>query len=330
VASFFLVGTAVALSSRDYIQGLAETYRSMLLDAIAELDDAATQRATAMPEHAAQPPSEDTLSTVRATRVVGSAQSARDSADRSEEEAASARPSAGTVASAPGATAPADVSTHPSGTTAAESATPSTASAVPVTDVAQSTHPAAEGYEEQAVDASPPTGTVAPAPTPNAPAYVGAAKMPLAPRPTVAPVRVGPPIPEPKPVRIISAWPDRTPISSAIGSTSSVANALKLPTKRASERTEGSAGIAPASNPSSDLANTLGGKPEIAATPNDAARMPSRLSQPGNRHKRERYEKSTNALKVNAAEADANASAIQSESPESDQVPATAAHAGRL
>ena len=375
LASLFLVGAAVALSSRDYIHGLAETYRSMLLDAIAGLDDAATQRATAMPERAAQPPSEDTLSALRATQVAGNAQSARDSADRSEEEALGAGPSAGTVARTLGATAPAGISARASAKTAAESATPSTASAVPVTDNAQSAHPAAESseeealgagpsagtvarrlgatapadisarasaktaaesatpsiasavpamdvgqsthpaaesyesYEEQAVNASPPTATVAPPPAPNAPADGEAANMPLAPRPAVAPVRVGPTIPEPK--------PDRTPISFAIGSseTSSAAAALKLPAKRASEETEGSAGIAPASDPSSDLPNTLKAKPGVAAIPNDVAQMPSLVSQPGNRHKREKSEKSANALKVIAAESDTDASAIQFKIP---------------
>ena len=116
----------------------------MLLDAIAGLDDAATQRATATPERAAQPPREDTLSTVRATRVARNAQSARDSADRSEEGAAGARPSAGAVARTLGATAPADVSARPSAKTAAWSATLSTASAIPLTDDAQSRHLGAE------------------------------------------------------------------------------------------------------------------------------------------------------------------------------------------
>jgi hypothetical protein len=107
-------------------------------------------------------------------------------------------------------------------------------SAVPVTDVGQSTHPAAERYEEQAVAASPPTGTVAPPPAPNAPADLGTTKMPLVPRPAVAPVRVGSPIPQPNPVRIISVRRDGTLITSAIGSidTSFAAVALKPPAPR--------------------------------------------------------------------------------------------------
>jgi hypothetical protein len=398
LASLFLIGTAVVLSWRDYVYGLAETYRSMLLDAIAGLDDAPTLRANVTPERAAQPPSEDTPSTVRATAVAGNAHSARDRADSSEEQAVDASARAGTAARAPGATAPADVSARSSGTTAVESATPSTANAVPVTDDAQSArpgaegyekqavdatrragvvapapgattpadmsarpsvktanesaalstanaisatddarsaHPGAEGYEEQAVNASPPVGAFPPALGPNAPADVGAAKTPLAPRPAVAPVRVGSPIPEPKLVRIISVRPDGTLISSAIGSseTSSSADALKLPAKRALEGAEGSAGIAPASNPTSDLPNTPGGKSEIAATPNDVAQMPSGLSKPGSRYKREKSEKSANDPKANAAKTDANASAIRSEATESDKVPANtpvSAHAGRL
>jgi hypothetical protein len=396
LASLFLICAAVALSWRDQVHGLAETYRSMLLDAIAGLDDAPTLRANLTPERAAQPPNEDTLSTVRATPVAGNTHSARDRADSSQEQAVHTSPPPGTVAPALGAAAPADVSAHLSSTTAAESVTLS-ASAVPATDGAPSTHPRAESYEEHAVDASPQKGTVAPganapadvsappsdktaaesatpntaravpltedaqsaslaaasseeehavdaspsagtvahAPAPNAPADAGAAEMPLAPRPAMAPVRVGSRIPEPNPVRIISVRPDGTVISSSVGSsdTSSAADALKPPAKRVSEGADGSAGTAPASNPSPDLPSTLGGKPGIAAAPNDVAQMPRRLSQPANRHKREKSGKLANPLKVNAAETDANASTIQSESSGSDQAPAntpTIAHSGRL
>jgi hypothetical protein len=396
LASLFLIGTAVALSWRDHVRGLAETYRSMLVEAIAGLDDAPILRPNAMPERAAQPPSEDTLSTVRATPVAGNAHSARDRADKaasSEEQTGDASAPARTVARASGVTAPADVGARPSGASATpstanpvqvtdnaqsahpgaesyeeqaidttppagivvpapgptapadmsspsvksaiESATPSAVDAVPVTDNGQSAHPGMESYEEQATKASPPVGIVAPGPALSSPADVGATKSPLAPRLAVAPVRVGSAIPESKAVRIISVRPDGTLISSAIGSseTSPAADASKLPAKPASEGAEGSAGIAPGSNQSSDLPNTLDGKPGIAATPNDVARMPSRLSKPENRHKGEKSEKSANAVKVNAAETDANASAIQSESSGSDQAPAntpTSAHAGRL
>jgi hypothetical protein len=457
LASLFLIGMAVVFVWRDHVHKLAETCRSMLLDAIAGLDDAPTPRANVMPERAAQPPREDTL--FRATPVAGNVHSRRVRPDNSEEQSVNASAPAGTGALAPVATAPADVGVRPRGTTAVESATPSatsavpvrdyaqsarpwaksyeeqavdaspaaivapapgaaspagmsarpsgtaavksatpsTANAVPVTDGALSTHPRAESHEEQAVHASPPAGTVAPganapadvsappsdktaaesatpntaravpvtedaqsahlaaetseeeqavdaspstgtvarASAPNAPADAGAAEMPLAPRPAIAPVRVGSRIPEPSPVRTISVRPDGTLISSSIGSsnTSSAADALTPTAKRVSEGADGSAGTAPASNPSSGLPNTLGGKPGIAAAPNDVAQMPTRLSQPGNRHKREKSGKSANALKVNAAETDANASTIQSESSGSDQAPAntpTIAHAGRL
>ena len=177
LASFVVIGTVVALGAPDYVWGQAEIYGSMLLDAIAGLDDAPNPRGNAISdERMAQLPSDATVSefatpsTAGPSVVADNGQSARARADSSEEQAGDASAPAPPVSAlAPTANAPADLA--------------ATQSAVGVPNVT----PAATTVE-----------------------------TPLAPGPAVTPLRVGSQIPEPKPVRIVSVRPDGMPLSSAI------------------------------------------------------------------------------------------------------------------
>jgi hypothetical protein len=154
---------------------------------------------------------------------------------------------------------------------------------------------------------------------------------PLAPARDAAPPQSA----EPKAARIVPMQPDGALISSATGSsrTSSSGDALKLPAKLASEATDGSAGIAPASNPSSDLSDTLGGKSGLTAAPKATA-MPRQPLVPAKRQKWKKSEGSANGHKLDAgAAAAANPPATPAESTTPDQGPANpsfGARAGRL
>ena len=348
LASLVVIGTVVALGSRDYVLGQAKIYESMLLDAIAGLDDTPTPSGNvARDERIAQHPSDAGMAASSPpstavpplTLMVGSPKLALAGVDRSEEQAVDASaPAAPVSAPAPAATAPADAGQSAVGisnvtqlTTKVETplapgptSAPSKAGPPLIPD---STQPARVRVE-QAVDGSAPAALVrAPAPTASAPPAVVATQSAvgvsnatpvatildtsLARVRAVAPLRVKSQTAKPKPVRIISVRPDGTPISSA-----------------------GSAGTARASNPDSDPEDKLDNKSSagVPATPGVAAEMPNKPQKPAKRQKRERSEKLANAHKLNAADA-AALPATSAESPAAEQGPANppqGAHAGRL
>ena len=350
LAGFVVIGTVVALGSRDYVRGQAGIYGSLLLDAIAGLDDASNPRGNAISdERMAQLPSDATVSefatpsTAGPPMVADNGQSARARADSSEEQAGNASaPAAPVSALAPAANAPADLAATQSGfgdsnvthvaTTVETPLAPGPAVASsnagpPI--VPDSTQPARVGVvDKQAVDTSAPAALVsATTPTASTPPAVGATESavgvpnvtptattvetPAAPGPAVASLHVASQISEPKPVRIVSVRPDGTPISSA-----------------------GSAGTAQASNPGSDLWEKPGGLSSagVTATLKVATEMPSQSQKPAKHQKREKPEKSARAL--NAAEAAASSppptSAEPSAAEQGSATPLQGAHAGRL
>jgi len=220
LASFVVIGTAVALGSRDYVLGHAEIYESMLLDAIAGLDDAPNPRGNVgnvmHDESMAQGPSDETIAASAAPSTAGPPpiadrpRSARATVESSREQAVDASaPAAPVRAPAPAAGAPADVgATRTTPLASGPARAPKDAGPPLLPD---STQPARVGVDEQAADASaPPPPVSTPAPAASASADVGATQSrvgvsdatqvaktretPLASGPAPAPGEAGPPL----------------------------------------------------------------------------------------------------------------------------------------
>ncbi len=355
LASFVVIGTAVALGLRDYVLGHAEIYESMLLDAIAGLDDAPNPRGSVMhDESMAQGPSDEsfgasaTLSTAGPPPIVDRPRSGRATVESSREQAVDASASAAPVSEpAPAASASADVGATKSEVGVSDATRVAKTRETPLTSgpalapsdarpplMPDSTQPARVGVDKQTVDASAPAAPVsAPAPAANAPAGVGATRSgvgvshvtpvatavdtSLASVRSAAQLPLGSQIPEPKPVGTVSA-PDSTPTSSTTDSieTSNAGDALKLSAKPASEANMGSAGTAQVLNPSPDLREISGGKPPAGAA--TTPKIAAEMpSQPPKSAKRQKREKSEKSAKAPMlSAAEAAASSLPASSEE--------------